>query len=584
MRLTIGFKITFILASLLIVTVVGVVGTSTHLFVSDNVEMIQQMNADSAAHICEQMRSVLESTSEKMRILGSLMLEEGFKAPEKRKNIEDSFNEKGALWATFLLESTPTGELSVKDKIFAKDFAKKLENSDSEVLKTVQDKGPLSIEALLKGESQVANYHFEDQVRTVLLGIPFVRDEHTNKTFLLVSVLNADRLQEIFSSSQLVTNFMVDANGKLIMHSEAGKLSEGEKISELAIVKSFLEGKLQNAQMRYTDSHETKLGAYKRVGFAGLGVVAEVPEQKAFQATRRVQYRSILFGVGVLFLAFLIGYLFSRTITNPIQRLVMASRRISEGEFKIVLPVKGQDEVAHLSGAFNEMAKGLEERDRVKATFNKFHSKEIAEKLLSGEVKLGGETKEAIVLFTDLRGFTAYSEGLPPHEVVEMLNEYMTCMVKVIRTYGGIVDKYVGDAIMALWGVPLAKEGDVQNAVQACLEMRRELSILNNLRQKRGQPPLKMGMGLNVGKVVVGNIGSEERMEYTAIGDTVNLASRIESVTKTFNVDILIAKSIVERIQDRFLIESCGKVAVKGKTEEVEVFQVHGKISSSRAA
>jgi adenylate cyclase len=330
--------------------------------------------------------------------------------------------------------------------------------------------------------------------------------------------------------------------------------------------------------MEYVDpqSGEAKLAAFRLVGFGGLGVIAEVAQAKAYEAVKKVIYRSILVASIVLCLSFLAGYLYSGTITWPIRQLAAAAERIANGDFKIELKPRGSDEVADLSLTFNHMALGLEERDRVKATFSKFHNKEIAEKLLSGEVKLGGERREATIFFSDVRGFTAMSESMEPEQVVEMLNEYMTRMVSIIRSHGGVVDKYVGDAIMALWGVPIGGPDDTRNAVRACLAMREELAKLNELRISRGQSALKIGMGLNVGPVIAGNIGSEEKMEYTVIGDAVNTASRFESMTKEYGTDLVVPKAIVDRVNDHFVFEQSHSIKVKGKSVALEVFKVLG--------
>src|SRR5262249_4448809 len=135
---------------------------------------------------------------------------------------------------------------------------------------------------------------------------------------------------------------------------------------------------------------------------------------------------------------------------------------------------------------------------------------------------------------------------------------------------GGVVDKYVGDAIMALWGVPIGSANDAINAVQACLEMRMELAHLNAVRIQRGQQVLRMGMGLNCGEVIAGNIGSNEKMEYTVIGDTVNLGSRIESMTKEFGTDLLISQSVGERLGGRYVLEVAGNAIVKGKSAAID--------------
>ena len=312
-------------------------------------------------------------------------------------------------------------------------------------------------------------------------------------------------------------------------------------------------------------------------------MIAEEPEENAFSAAKRVGFRAVLVTIAVLCMAFLGGYLFSDTITWPIHQLVQASKRISSGDFEIHLKPKSRDEVAELSLAFNAMAEGLKDRDRVKAIFAKFHNKEIAKKLLAGEVKLGGERLEATILFTDIRGFTALSERMTPEEVLEMLNEYMTKMVSIINEHGGIVDKYIGDAIMAVWGVPASHEQDTQRAVRACLAMREELASLNKLRESRGQPTLLIGMGLNSGEVIAGNIGSEEKMEYTVIGDTVNTASRIEAMTKVFGTDLLIDASVFVKVRNLFVFDTAGSGSVKGKTDVVEVYKVLGYIDDNGA-
>lgn len=226
----------------------------------------------------------------------------------------------------------------------------------------------------------------------------------------------------------------------------------------------------------------------------------------------------------------------------------------------------------------------LKERDKLRAAFRKFHNPKIAEKLMSGEFELGGERRTAIIFFSDIRGFTGLSETLQPEQVVEMMNEYLSRMVRIISKHGGVVDKFVGDAVMALWGIPVEGEDDAYRAVQACLEMREELKMLNEVRQKRGQPALKIGMGLNRGPVVAGNIGSEEKMEYTVIGDAVNAASRIESATKEQGVDLLVAEEICTLLDGRLEVGPGVDVKVKGKAAALRLRPVLGLTSHQKAA
>jgi adenylate cyclase len=236
---------------------------------------------------------------------------------------------------------------------------------------------------------------------------------------------------------------------------------------------------------------------------------------------------------------------------------------------------KGHDEITQLTRSFGQMAEGLAERDKLKETFNKFHSKEIAEAILKGEVKLGGNRQEATVFFSDIRSFTSISESMEAEQVVEMLNEYMTAMVSEIQRHHGVVDKYVGDAIMAVWGVPMSKPGDTWNAVRASLAMRERLAEFNEERERNGKTPVKMGMGLHTGELIAGNIGSTEKMEYTVIGDTVNTASRIESLTKEFGTDMLISEEVYKKVKDKVIVEPIS-ANVKGKAKTLTAYKVKG--------
>ncbi len=193
-----------------------------------------------------------------------------------------------------------------------------------------------------------------------------------------------------------------------------------------------------------------------------------------------------------------------------------------------------------------------------KSLFSKFHGSSVAEDLISKDIGVGGQSKDVVVFFSDIRGFTAFSEKRSPEEVVEMLNEYFGVMVKIINSHGGVVDKFIGDAIMAVWGVPKSSDRDAHQAVRACLEMRKALEGLNERRIAREQPPINIGMGLHAGHAISGTIGSDERMEYTVIGNTVNTASRIEASTKAFGADLLISDTVIAKIGEDFKTELCG--------------------------
>ena len=214
---------------------------------------------------------------------------------------------------------------------------------------------------------------------------------------------------------------------------------------------------------------------------------------------------------------------------------------------------------------------------RVKTTMARYMSKEVAEKLLeAGESALGGSLQTVSILFSDVRGFTSVAEAYGPKETVSMLNEYFEQMVETIFQHKGILDKYIGDAIMALFGAPFEAADDADRAVATANGMLVALAVLNTKRAEQGRPPLEVGIGIATGEVIVGNIGSPRRMEYTVIGDSVNLASRLESATKQYGVRVLLAESTVMALKVPTLLRELDLMRVKGKDYAVSVYEALG--------
>ncbi len=223
------------------------------------------------------------------------------------------------------------------------------------------------------------------------------------------------------------------------------------------------------------------------------------------------------------------------------------------------------------------MIEDISNEKRMKSTMTRYMDPGVADQLLSdtsGEELLGGKSSEITVLFSDIRSFTTISEALGAQGTVKMLNEYFTIMVDCITRQGGMLDKFIGDAIMAGFGIPVSYPDNEDRALRAALSMITELWEWNKLRAARGQPPLEHGIGLNTGQIVSGNIGSPKRMDYTMIGDAVNLASRLESATKQYHARILISQFTRAKLRGTYRMRDVDLVIVKGKTEPVGVHEV----------
>lgn len=603
-KLTVGKKLVFLIASLLFVAVAVLTRLSTTMFKQDTEALVQQMTIDSARHLAETVRLEIENLAETSRSVGFFLLQNPLKEEQKTPALNDAlaeikeektekvekkeassrdsftkqlFEKNKSLYGIFIFETKESTTPLLKDGLVFESLVKSGDAEGKNI--TSQILHSLFADGKQEGKEDITIHTLvtEDSKKILAVSTPFFRD-NLGKEFVLVSVFDQNSWLERFASESVVSNFLIDQKGAVLIHPDTSLVNVGHNFSNLEIVKKILEGKLTNGQTRYWDEEakEFKMGAFSLVGVGRLAVVSEVPEKRAFEAAYRLEYRAFLIASAILFLACGLGYIFSKSLTWPLKQLLSATLKVTAGDFSARITEKGKDEVSQLAKAFNKMTEGLVERDRVKHIFNKFHNKEIAEKILAGQVNLGGERKEAVIFFSDIRGFTAMSEQLSPEEVVVFLNEYMTQMVSVIRANGGIVDKYVGDAIMALWGVPLSSGDDAGRAVKACLEMREILAKYNEAREKAGKQPIYIGMGLNLGTVVAGNIGSEEKMEYTVIGDAVNTASRVESMTKEFGTDLLISQSIADKLEGRYLLAPCEEVKVKGKAESIRLFKVTG--------
>ena len=275
------------------------------------------------------------------------------------------------------------------------------------------------------------------------------------------------------------------------------------------------------------------------------------------------------------FVAIVMG-LVSGFMFIPIKELSDSTLEVADGNLDVHVAVRSHDEIGILTKNFNDMTAGLRERDFVKETFGRYMTKQVADSILSNPdaVALGGKKQEVTILFSDIRGFTSFSESHAPEQVVSHLNEYMSAMVDVIIKYEGVVDKFIGDAIMAVFGSPIAREDDPLRAVKTALEMQQRLTALNEKWEQQGKDTFKIGIGVNTGEVIVGNIGDVRRMEYTVIGDNVNIASRIEGLTKNYNCPIIISESTYQKVRDHVQVNQLESVVVKGKSRSVAIYEL----------
>ena len=260
----------------------------------------------------------------------------------------------------------------------------------------------------------------------------------------------------------------------------------------------------------------------------------------------------------------------SDSVAAPLLGLTFAMARVERGELDAGCPVVSTDEIGAATEGFNRMLDGLREREAIKDAFGRYVTREVRDEILAGRVTVEGEQREVTVLFADLRDFTPWVESTEPRQVVRDLNGYFAEMEAAIRAHGGLVLQFIGDEIEAVFGAPVPAADHAARAVGAALDMRARLRAWNAGRAR----PLRHGIGVHTGAVLAGAIGSRERLSYALVGDTVNLASRIQVLTRDVGGDILVSATTARRLGGDVTLERLPAVRVKGKSDEVEVFRV----------
>ena len=345
------------------------------------------------------------------------------------------------------------------------------------------------------------------------------------------------------------------------------RAGQHDKANEQLNLLNDLQGTVQNQR----ESVNSKMAAWS-------GSAAKATEQRE----RRVFWLTIAATTSTVLLGLAVAALITNRLSRPVRSLANAMRDVQGGNLNIELPVSSSDEVGRLTDSFNFFVKELRSKERLKQTFGKYIDPRILEHVLAqpGAEAVGSGRREMTVLFADLVGFTGLSERLTPLLMVTLLNRHFGLQALAVQEHHGVVDKFIGDSIMAFWGQPFVKPEE--HAVLACRAAQAQLAALDTLRRelpditglRRDAPVIDLGIGICTGEVVVGNIGSENTRSYTVIGDTANLAARLERANRVYGTQILIGESTARAIGSRFEIREIDTIFVKGKIETTRVFEL----------
>jgi adenylate cyclase len=558
-------KLIGIISIIVVVSMATITGLSSYFFSEDSRSRAEENNLTVSQVLSSQVEGKVQSILSSALSLFDVIREGGGNRALERSTVANYFDRN----AEVAYLAVPGKKRIVNEKFFA---ANELDQAVIDPF--ILSKGDL-IERARGGETLVCNASPSVGVPAAALFFPY-RDMGTKGAMILV--FSTESLQAIVQTGSTSSSYVVGFDGGLVVHPDFQLLKMGVNFSDKELVKRLLKSPTDNMQFRYRDADGREyLSAFRKLAVGGLSVTSSTPTALVYKAALDVTRRNLYLTGVVLLFSILAVWFFSRSVSRPVLRLVEASSLIEAGQFELDMKSETRDELGLLTESFVHMGHGLAERERVKETFGKFVNKAIAEQALKGQLSLGGTRKTATIFFADIRSFTAISEKLSPEAVVEFLNDYMTRMVDCIDKTGGVVDKFIGDAIMGVWGAPASAgspRDDALAAIKAMVMMRYALLDFNKDRGGEDRPLIHNGCGVNTGPCIAGQIGSLQRMEYTVIGDAVNLASRIEALNKPFGTDILISEYSYELVKDEIVAEAMPAIKVKGKAEPLTIYAV----------
>ncbi|MCE9598807.1 MAG: adenylate/guanylate cyclase domain-containing protein [Spirochaetia bacterium] len=563
-RWTIRLKLSVIISLLVGLSLTIIIFLASFFFRRDNETRIQESNRQLAENVATSVSAEFRSRIQNMRLLSEALAQTGNRAGVQRVLFE---NDRSLV---MLGQYTVSGDgLEAGPAII-----------NAQVLGNVKDLGAKLVRlypAFAKAKTgTIIVRNLSPDTRYPAAAIAFPLKPQGGER-ILVAVLRMEDLLSVFQTGGIIKSSLVNEEGTVIAHEDRETVLAAASVVNVPIVKNMRASSLNNGLTRYEYEGKDYWGAFRKLDFGGLGIVTYALESTVFEAVERIERWNFYLMTAVICLAVIFVFFFARGFSEPILNLVGAARSIENGQYVLSLQPETSDEIGLLTKSFVAMGRGLQERENLKVSFGRFVNKELAQMAMSGELKVGGVRKQCTIFFSDIRGFTSISEKLEPEEVVEFLNQYMSEMVKCVQQTHGLVDKFIGDAIMAVWGMLRPHGNDAENAVNSALLMRKQLIKFNKGRGSAKRPIVRIGCGINTGPVIAGQMGSSDKMDFTVIGDAVNTASRVEHLNKTYGTDILITEHTYELVEDLFEVEEMDKVTVRGKTKPVTLFLVLGK-------
>lgn len=416
----------------------------------------------------------------------------------------------------------------------------------------------------------------------------FVGDTPTGFTASLVSLEEVQRRVEHLSHMRFEGHpdspYVVDEQQRLLAHPDGSRAANLESVAGRGILAGVDPGAVSGGFQQsgeYQGEAEPMVGTIVGLRGRNWGVVAQVPERIAYASIYRMRNVIVLSVLAFLVIALAVAFFFARQITEPVKALVRYTEHLAARRFGERLTLDTEDELSVLASAMSEAAADLQVSEaqirkeiEIRSDLGRYLPAELVDKVVKREqdMSLGGQRLEISVLFADVVAFTPMTDDLAPEDVVTVLNELFTILTDIVFRHGGTIDKFIGDCVMALWGAPTPQESHAELALAAAEDMVRWLEAGNAGWQERFGITIQLAIGVNTGQAVVGNVGSETRMEYTAIGDTVNVAARLEGIARPGQ--ILVTAATQEAAGPGYEFHDIGSRNLTGRAEPIHLYEL----------
>ncbi|MDR0321927.1 MAG: HAMP domain-containing protein [Treponema sp.] len=563
-RFSIGFKLITIITFIVLISLGSIIALASWLVRNDLRLMAEDKNFDANLRTAAAAETAFENINSNSLILIRTITAVGSRSVLASDAVEFFF-ERNPQIASIFFTTGASYEILLNYDFFDS------RNMDSSLAGVYRDINNTAMQRAIAGETILLNAANIFSAPILALFIPW--DGGGAGILFSPSDLNDSFGRGVNQS------YLLNDAGDVLIHANFDLVRSNANLADKAYTRFIWDSPERSKQVSHDEDGVKYYGAFTKLNTAGAVVVTNIEYKKVFEGIDATTRRNIYLTISVLSISIILIWFFAKSISMPLKALAAAAQDIEGGKFDVELTPKGHDEIGVLTSSFQRMSNAL-------SVFGRFTNREVAVRAMRGEIKPGGTPKKATIFFSDIRDFTRICEIITEKyaeeasdRIVKWLNEYFTQMIPCVERTNGVVDKFVGDAVMAHWGTVYttgSTRKDAYNCIRAALMMRTALRRMNKGRTRSSpeKPRIRIGMGINTGSVTAGQLGSNMHMEYTVIGDPVNLASRLESLTKVFGADILITETTWNLIKKRFITVEMPSVRVKGKEQPVRVFAV----------